>query len=308
LYDKYLGAGWLERQDDSSLWERIEDIPDEELWMVRLWLKNKLISEAQNRARKRWLENHSTASPIVAMGALLDTEVLTIGFSRRFTDYKRAALLLSDINRLKKLLCNEFQPVQIIFAGKAHPNDEHGKHLIQGVFNVARNPEFAGRIAFIEDYDMHLARYLVPGVDIWLNTPRPLQEASGTSGMKAGVNGVPNLSVLDGWWYEGYNGANGWAINSDSCACAADQDRVDSGELYHLLEEKVVPLYYDRDLNGVPHGWLKMVKQTIRSVTPRFSARRMLKEYTEQMYVPAMEAGAIIQKGKKKRSEQALTT
>ena len=219
LYEKYLGSDWVARHDDPALWEHVEDIPDEEIWAARLWLKNKLISAVQARARKRWSENRGSPVPVLAMGALLDAEVLTIGFSRRFTDYKRAALILSDINRLKRMLQDELRPVQIVFSGKAHPHDEHGKHLLQGVYNVAKNPEFGGRIAFVEEYDMHMAHYLVPGVDVWLNTPRPLQEASGTSGMKAGVNGVPQLSVLDGWWYEGYNGANGWAIDNDTKTC-----------------------------------------------------------------------------------------
>jgi starch phosphorylase len=291
LYEKYLGTDWLDRHDEPALWEHIEEVPDEELWTTRLWLKNKLISLAQSRARKRWVENSGQPATVLAMGALLDSEVFTIGFSRRFTDYKRAALLMHDIDRLKRLLQNELRPVQIIFAGKAHPHDEHGKHLIQEVYNIARNPEFGGRIAFIEDYDMHLAHYLVPGVDVWLNTPRPLQEASGTSGMKAGVNGVPHLSVLDGWWYEGYNGTNGWAIDNDiKSSDPAEQDRADADELYHLLEEKVIPLYYDRDLSGIPHGWIKVVKQTIRSCVPLFSSRRMLKEYAEHMYLPSAQA------------------
>ncbi len=294
LYEKYLGADWLDRHDDPALWEHVEDIPNEEMWIARLWLKNKLISAVQDRARRRWAENHGAPLPVLAMGALLDTEALTIGFSRRFTDYKRAALILQDVNRLKKLLHAELRPVQIVFAGKAHPNDGHGKHLIQEIYNVAKNPEFGGRIAFIEDYDMHIARYLVHGVDVWLNTPRPLQEASGTSGMKAGVNGVLHLSILDGWWYEGYNGVNGWAIDNDGKAGdTAEQDRLDANMLYNLLEEKVVPLYYDRDLDGVPTGWMRLAKQAIRSTMHQFSARRMVKEYAEQMYVPAARSGEI---------------
>jgi starch phosphorylase len=188
---------------------------------------------------------------------------------------------------LKKLLCHEFRPVQIIFAGKAHPNDERGKQLIQEIFNAAKNPEFGGRIAFIEDYDMHMARYLVHGADVWLNTPQPLHEASGTSGQKAALNGVPNLSVLDGWWQEGYNGKNGWAIHSNAELDSGAQDKADSEELYRLLEGKIVPLYYNRDINGIPHGWIQVVKEAIRSNAPLFSARRMVKEYTQQMYFQA---------------------
>lgn len=215
-----------------------------------------------------------------------------MAFCRRFTAYKRAALILHDVGRLKKLLRHEFCPVQIIFAGKAHPNDEPGKQLIQEIFNAAKNPEFGGRIAFIEDYDMHMARYLVHGADVWLNTPQPLHEASGTSGQKAALNEIPNLSILDGWWQEGYNGKNGWAILSDAELDSAAQDKADSEELYRLLEEKIVPLYYDRDINGIPHGWIKVIKESVRSNAPLFSARRMVKEYTQQMYLqPAKVIG-----------------
>lgn len=290
LYEKHLGHDWLNRHDDPALWQRVEDIPDEEIWAMHRWLKHKLIGAVQHRARKRWSENHASPAQVLGMGALLDTEALTLGFSRRFTDYKRAVLILYDIDRLKRILQNELCPVQIIFSGKAHPHDEHGKRLIQEVYNVAKHPAFGGRIAFVEDYDMHVARYFVHGVDVWLNTPRPLQEASGTSGMKAALNGVLNLSVLDGWWYEGYDGANGWAIHNDIEAFdSAAQDKADADELYRLLEEKVIPLYYDRDLNGVPHGWIRAVKQAIRSTVPLFCARRMAKEYAEQMYLPTAQ-------------------
>jgi starch phosphorylase len=292
LYEKYLGADWLARHDEPALWDRVEDIPDEEIWAAHRWLKGKLINSVRERARKRWSEDHGSPAQVLAMGALLDPEALTIGFSRRFTNYKRAALILRDADRLKHLLHSEMCPIQIVFAGKAHPNDQPGKGLIQQVHSIARSPEFGGRIAFIEDYDMHTARYLVHGVDVWLNTPQQLQEASGTSGMKAALNGVPHLSVLDGWWYEAYDGSNGWAIghNVDGCD-AADADVADADELYQILENKVVPLYYDRDLNGVPRGWIRVVKQAIRTGGHRFSARRMAKEYTEQMYLPAARNG-----------------
>ncbi len=288
IYDKYLGNDWITRHDDPAIWENTENIPDEELWTIRLWLKNKLISAMQNRARKRWVEHCGSPVPVMAMGALLDCEVFTIGFSRRFTGYKRASLMLHDISRLKRMIQDELRPVQIVFSGKAHPDDEHGKHLIQELYNTARDPEFGGRIAFVEDYDIRMAHYIVPGVDVWLNTPRRLQEASGTSGMKAAVNGVPHLSVLDGWWYEGYNGANGWAVGDDiTISDAEEQDNADANALYSLLEGKIIPLYYDRDVNGIPHGWIKVVKQAIRSCSPLFSAKRMVKEYTRQMYEPS---------------------
>jgi glycogen phosphorylase len=285
LYQKYLAGDWLELHDDPLLWQKVMDIPDEQIWTVHQWLKTKLISTVKERARERWAEGQIAPEQALAMGALLDTDVLTIAFCRRFTAYKRASLILTDIGRLKRLLRDELRPVQIIFAGKAHPNDEGGKHIIQEIFNAAKNPEFGGRIAFVEDYDMHMARYLVHGADVWLNTPQPYHEASGTSGQKAALNGVPHLSVLDGWWHEGYNGKNGWAIHSNAEIDSAERDRADAEELYRLLEEKIVPLYYDRDLNGLPHGWIGMVKETIRTNAPMFSARRMVKEYAQQMYL-----------------------
>jgi starch phosphorylase len=291
LYEAYLSRDWLKKHDDPALWEKVLDIPDEEIWAIRQWLKYKLINSVKDRSRKRWAEDHLDSDQALAMGGLIDTEALTIAFCRRFTAYKRASLILSDIGRLKQLLRNEFRPVQIIFAGKAHPDDERGKQLIQEVYNAAKNPEFGGRIAFVEDYDMHMARYLVHGADVWLNTPQLFHEASGTSGQKAAINGVLHLSVLDGWWREGYNGKNGWAIGSDSeVSDSADQDRADAEELYRLLEDKVVPLYYDRDINGIPRGWIQIIKEAIRSNVPLFSARRMAKEYTEQMYLPVLEA------------------
>ncbi len=296
LYETYLDHDWLKRHDDPTLWEKVLDIPDEEIWAMRRWLKNKLISAVKERARRRWVEDHVEPAQALAMGGLLDPEALTIAFCRRFTSYKRATLIFHDFDRLKRILQNELQPLQIIFAGKAHPNDERGKQLIQKIYNAAKDPEFGGQIVFVEDYDMHMARYLVHGADVWLNTPQPLHEASGTSGQKAALNGVLHLSVLDGWWCEGYNGKNGWTIHGDSeTSDSADRDKTDAGALYRLLEDKVVPLYYDRDINGVPHGWIQVIKEAIRSNAPLFSARRMAKEYTEQMYLPAAQDSQTIQ-------------
>jgi starch phosphorylase len=233
----------------------------------------------------------------VAFGSLLDPDAFTIGFARRFATYKRADLILRDPARLKRLLTDRRRPVQFIFAGKAHPADEHGKDLLQAVYRAARDPETAGRIAFLEDYDMHSAHWLVQGVDVWLNTPRPPLEASGTSGMKAGLNGVPSASILDGWWVEGYDGGNGWAfgpeVGSDEGPEASDADAAnarDAESLYQVLEKTIVPLYYDRDAEGVPHGWLRVVRRAMQTITPAFSARRMMKEYVERMYLPAATA------------------
>jgi starch phosphorylase len=222
---------------------------------------------------------------------LLDPDALTIGFARRFATYKRATLIFSDLDRLQRLLLDTHRPVQIIFAGKAHPADEPGKQLIQTIYNLAKHNRLGGRVAFIEDYDMHMARYLVQGVDVWLNNPRRPREASGTSGQKAAVNGVLNLSILDGWWAEGYNAKNGWAIGRpEAYADPGQQDAEDAESLYSLLENEVVPLFYERDRDDVPRGWVAMMRESIRTVTPHFSTRRMLKEYAA-MYLRAMQNG-----------------
>jgi starch phosphorylase len=225
---------------------------------------------------------------MVASGALLNADTLTIGFVRRFVEYKRPALIFQDIERLKRIINHQFRPIQIIFAGKSHPADLPAKHLLHQVYTLATNRELQGRIAFVEDYDMHMAHYLVQGVDVWLNNPRRLQEACGSSGMKAALNGVPHLSVPDGWWYEGYNGTNGWSIgDSHKMPNQDDEDRTDAESLYRLLEEGIGPLYYNQDRSGVPRGWTRLMKETIRSIVPVFCARRMLKEYTEHFYIPA---------------------
>jgi starch phosphorylase len=217
---------------------------------------------------------------------LLDPDVLTLGFARRFTAYKRPDLILFDLERLKRLLTDPWRPLQIVFAGKAHPADVDGKRLIQKVFRLAQDPEFGGRIAFVENYDEQLAEYMVHGVDVWLNNPVPPLEASGTSGMKASVNGVPNLSILDGWWIEGYNGSNGWAFGDQ--VQDGDRTQADAEALYDLLEEEIIPLYYERSDDGVPHGFVQVMKGAIQSVSPKFSARRMAKEYVARFYAQAL--------------------
>jgi starch phosphorylase len=288
LYENYLGVDVSRRLDDINFGKSVLNITDEELWAVRQILKRKLMGAMVERARQCSTERECTAQQVWAMGALLDPEVLTIGFVRRFTEYKRPELIFHDVERFKRTVTDIWRPVQIIFAGKSHPADLPSKQLLHHVYTLATDNEFQGRIAFVEDYDMHMARYLVQGVDVWLNTPRRLQEACGTSGMKASVNGVLNLSVLDGWWYESYNGANGWAIGDEVKARdPGEEDRLDAEALYRLLEEKIVPLYYERDRAGVPHGWMHMVKEAISSIVPVFCTQRMLKEYVEQMYIPA---------------------
>ncbi len=291
LYQRYLGPDWMERLDDPTLWEKVLEIPDEELWTIRRHLKRKLVAFMRERARRRWQRNHVSPVQIVAAGVLLDPYALTIGFARRFALYKRAYLLFRDPDRLRRLVNDPHRPVQIILAGKAHPADEPAKRMIQEIYRLIKDPSFGGRIVFIEDYDMEVARYLVQGVDVWLNTPRRPLEASGTSGQKAALNGVLNLSVLDGWWREGYNGANGWAIGEDrEYEDPEAQDAADAASLYELLENTVVPLYYDVEADGIPHRWLRMVKESIRSLAPFFNTRRMMKEYLHEMYLPAMEA------------------
>jgi starch phosphorylase len=289
LYDKYLGQDWIDRQDDVQLWQHIEDIPDEELWRTHVILKRKLFHIIQEQAQTRWARGQASPQQIMAMGSLLDSDMLTIAFVRRFTEYKRPALLFHDIERLTRIVNNPLHPVQIIFAGKSHPTDTASKSLLQHVYTMARDSSFQGRIAFLEDYDIHLARYLVQGADVWLNTPRRQQEACGTSGIKAALNGVLHLSVPDGWWYEGFNGENGWVINDATVKPSAEaEDRSDAASLYTLLENTVVPLYYDCARNGIPKAWMAMVKKSISSISPVFSARRMLKEYVEKMYLPAV--------------------
>src|SRR6266850_3917031 len=285
LHRKYLAEDWIDRHDDAVLWERAAAIPDEALWEVRRKLKAGLFHFLRDRVRNRWASSHTDPGQAVAFGSLLDPAALTIGFARRFATYKRAGLILRDPARLHAILTDTRKPVQIIFAGKAHPADEQGKEILQSVYRAARDPGAAGRIAFLEDYDMHAAHWLTQGVDLWLNNPRAPLEASGTSGMKAGINGVPSVSILDGWWAEAAGRGNGWAFGGD--AEAEDADARDAAELYRLLEATIVPLYYQRDAGDIPRGWLQVVRQAIRSVTPAFSARRMMKEYVERMYVPA---------------------
>jgi starch phosphorylase len=285
LHKRHLGEDWIERHDDPALWERASRIPDEALWEVRRKLKAALFHFLRDRVRHRWASSHADPGQAVAFGSLLDPAALTIGFARRFATYKRAGLILRDPAKLHAILTDARKPVQIIFAGKAHPADETGKEILQSVYQAARDPAVAGRIAFLEDYDMHAAHWLTQGVDLWLNNPRAPLEASGTSGMKAGINGVPSVSILDGWWAEAAGRGNGWAFGGD--ADAEDADARDSAELYQLLEGTIVPLYYERDPGDLPRGWLQVVRQAIRTITPAYSARRMMKEYVELMYVPA---------------------
>jgi starch phosphorylase len=294
LYERYMGADWLENCDDPELWDMVLSIPDDQLWAVRKHLKRKLVYYMRERARRNWLKGELQPIQVIASGALLDPYMITIGFARRFAPYKRANLILRDMDRLLKIVNRPDMPVQIIFAGKSHPDHEGGKLLIQEVYRALKRSEVGGRIAFLEDYDMNLARYLIQGVDVWLNTPRRPNEASGTSGMKAAINGVLNCSVYDGWWREGYNGQNGWAIGEDIDYDDPElQDEKDANSLYDLLEKEIIPLYYrERSSDGLPGDWIARIKESIRTLTPHFIIRRMVKEYLDRLYLPVMQSQA----------------
>jgi starch phosphorylase len=288
LFDDHLPADWRERHDDPALWARVHDIPDEALWQARSALRQYLFAFIRERARHRWRDEQVSAARVVAAGTLLDPNALTIGFARRFTGYKRPELVFHNPERLQAILNASRRPVQIVFAGKAHPADETGKHHLQQVYRRAIDPAFGGRVAFVDDYDLHVAHFLVQGCDVWLNNPRKPLEASGTSGMKASLNGVPHLSIGDGWWAEGYTGDNGWLIDAGDAGDPDAQDTADAARIYDLLETQIVPSFYDRD-NGIPARWLTFVRNAIVSVAPRFSARRMVKDYVDTMYRPAMQ-------------------
>jgi len=290
LLTKYLGEDWLDHLDDPDLWSKLNDVSIEELWEVRMHLKRKMTFYLRDRVRDRWMHGGFHPVQVIASGVLLNPYALTIGFARRFATYKRANLVLSDVERLLQIINRPNMPVQIIFAGKAHPADEPGKQVIQDIYNAVKRAENGGRLVFLEDYDMNLARYLVQGVDVWLNTPlRPL-EASGTSGMKAGLNGALNFSVLDGWWREAYNGKNGWAIGEDRDPESPEtQNPIDAENLYDTLENEIIPLYYERDANWVPREWVERVRESLRTIIPQFSMRRMVKEYVEELYLPALK-------------------
>ena len=289
VFDEHLGSSWIVDQDDPEAWDGVDDIPDDVLWEVHQGLKGDMLAEIDSRARTNWHDERMPAGNVIAFGALLDPEALTLGFARRFTDYKRPDLILHDMERFRALVTDPLRPVQVVFAGEAHPNDTQGKRLIQRIFRVAQDPAFAGRIAFVEDYDQELATYMVHGVDVWLNNPVPPMEASGTSGMKASVNGVPNLSILDGWWIEGYSGENGWAFGGDDRDDQQDRDERDAQAIYRLLEEEIIPRYYERSDDGAPHRFVQVMKQAIKTVAPRFGTRRMVKDYVKLFYTRALE-------------------
>jgi starch phosphorylase len=298
LATEVLGEGWLDRADDERMWERFRDVRPSRLWEVRQALKRQSLRFLRRRLARQLLRQEASAAALKGSESLFDPEALTIGFARRFAAYKRATLIFRDLDRLHRLLSDPERPVQLVFAGKAHPADQQGQGLIAHIHRLSKDPRFAGRVLFVEDYDMAVGRALTRGVDVWLNNPRRPLEASGTSGQKAAMNGVLNLSVLDGWWPEGFEGDNGWAVGGGRVYHDDERgDAADADSLYALLEKEVVPLYYQRDSAGLPVEWLKRSAAAIASVTPRFNAGRMVKEYVTRFYLPASERDGRLRHG-----------
>ncbi len=271
----------------------MNEIPDADLWAAHEQMKDDLIAWARRSIARQRIRHGEGPQAVSASSALLDPHALTLGFARRFATYKRATLLFRDPQRLARLLNDPERPVQIVFAGKAHPADHPGQEFIRKVYSYAQQPEFAGKVVFLEDYDIDMARRLVSGCDVWLNTPIRPHEASGTSGQKASLNGLPNCSIIDGWWEEGYNGKNGWAIGERrDYQDDETRDAADALALYETLERAITPLYYQRGDDGLPHEWIAVMKEAIRTVAPQFSMSRMVKDYVRDSYMPAAQAGA----------------
>ncbi len=288
LYDRHLGTGWHEHSGEARIWEGIENVDDGELWETHLSLKSRLIEFVRKRLIEQAERRGEPAEELQRRGRVLSADALTIGFARRFATYKRADLILRDMRLLASMVNDPKRPVQFIFAGKAHPHDDPGKRMLQQIAHLMRDPEFRDRFVFVEDYDIDVGRHLVQGVDVWLNNPRRPLEASGTSGQKVVLNGGLNLSVLDGWWAEAYDGLNGFAIGTGRTHSNMDvHDARDGQELYRVLREEVIPLYYLRDRDGLPRGWIKRMKRTIRTLGWRFNANRMVMDYALKCYVPA---------------------
>ncbi len=289
LYDRYLGPRWRDDGGDFALWSRVYHIPDEELWRTHERRRERLVAYARGLLRKQLEARGAPPLEVAQAQEVLNSEAITIGFGRRFATYKRANLILKDPERLLRLLANKERPVQFLFAGKAHPQDTPGKELIRQIIHAERKPEIRRRMVFLEDYDMVVARYMVQGVDVWLNTPRRPLEASGTSGMKAALNGAVNLSVLDGWWNEAYNASTGWAIGKGEEYADEDlQDEVESNALFDLLEKEVVPLYYTRGDDDLPRQWISKMKGSMRAIGPQFNTNRMVREYMDKMYLTSL--------------------
>jgi glycogen phosphorylase len=288
LYDRHLGTGWHEHSAEAKIWERIEDMDDGELWETHLSLKSRLLEFVRRRAIDQAEHRGEPKETTRRLGRVLSPDALTIGFARRFATYKRANLVLTDLKRLASMVNDPKRPVQFVFAGKAHPHDDMGKRVLQQVAELMRDPQFADKFVFVEDYDINVGRHFVQGVDVWLNNPRRPLEASGTSGQKVVLNGGLNLSVLDGWWAEAYDGLNGFAIGTGRTHSDMNlHDMRDGEDLYRTLRETVIPLFYQRDRDGLPRGWIKRMKRAIRTLGWRFNADRMVMDYTMKCYVPA---------------------
>lgn len=286
LYAKYFDKNYIYDQSNESLWHAIYNVPDAEIWETRMALKKKLVDYIREKFAATWLKNQGDPSRVVTLLESITPNALYIGFCRRFATYKRAHLLFTDLERLSKIVNNPERPVKFIFSGKAHPADGAGQGLIKRIFEISQRPEFLGKIIFLEDYDMQLARRLVSGVDIWMNTPtRPL-EASGTSGEKAEMNGVVNLSVLDGWWVEGYREGAGWALKQErTYQNQGYQDQLDAATIYSLLENEILPLYYNRNAQGFSEGWIKTIKNSIATIAPHYTMKRQLDDYFDKFYI-----------------------
>jgi glycogen phosphorylase len=307
LLDRYLGGRWSQDVSDTGVWARVDDIPDEEIWRIKERRRERLVLFARNRLRHQYEQRNRSNFELRRAREVLNPNALTIGFARRFATYKRATLILSDPDRLIRLLTDEQRPVQILLAGKAHPRDDGGKQLIREIYQFAQRPEVRNRIVFLEDYDLVVARHMVQGVDVWLNTPRRPMEASGTSGMKVLANGGLNVSILDGWWAEGYDPRVGWAIGKgEDYADPDEQDRVEAGALYELLEKEVVPLYYDRGTDGIPLAWLSRIKTSMRTLCPVFNTHRMVSEYAERFYFPATRRYERLRENDMERAKQLV--
>jgi phosphorylase/glycogen(starch) synthase len=290
LLETYLGMDWDRYLTDPERWKRIQEIPDMVLWRTRNELRQKLLDFLREDISRNWMKYGYSKAWRDELFSRINPSAMMIGFARRFAPYKRADLILSDLDRLDRILNHPTRPAHIIFAGKAHPNDEMGKDLIKKVISVCRDERFLGKIFFIEGYDIHVARNLVQGVDVWLNNPRRPLEASGTSGQKVVANGVLNLSVSDGWWVEGFDGTNGWTIGPVVKGLGeepANADEEDAQSLYGLLENSVIPLFYDRDMSGIPEKWIAMIKRSMQTLIPSFNTERMLLEYYHDLYLPA---------------------
>jgi len=295
LFDKHLPSDWKNRMYEEAVWNGVDAIPDEDLWKTHNVLKTKMIRFIRDKLKKQYLSNGVSLHEVNDLDNQLDPAALTIGFARRFATYKRANLIFRDLARIEKILNHKSMPVQIIFAGKAHPADRPAHEIIKHIQDIARREGFKGKVFLVENYNMTLARNLVQGVDIWMNNPRRPLEASGTSGQKACINGVLNFSVMDGWWCEGYNGQNGWVIGDDTpYDNEQHQDDADSKSLYEALERDIIPLYYNRDERGIPTRWIKRMKESIKSLTPVYGTHRMLMEYTDKMYLPCIRRNVSI--------------